>query len=158
MVFDHFDDIQALVLDDLTTTAAENDSRRSPDEPTQKDWGVMGNRLRRYIRKFKSLPMHKILIFATKEDKVTGKLIPNLSGQLSSQLPYFCDVIAYMKIVKGGKRMMYLDGTDTYLAKCRAWWVPKRKWVIKMDDTKFMTRLLKLIAAGPGEQTSGEEE
>lgn len=158
VVFDHFDDIQALVLDDLTTSAAERDSRRTPDEPTQKDWGVMGNRLRRYIRKFKSLPMHKILIFAVKEDKITGKLVPNLSGQLQGQLPYFCDVIAYMRIAKGGKRMLYLDGTDRYLAKCRAWWLPRRKWVVKMDDTKFMTRLLKLIAAGPGDQNDGEEE
>lgn len=158
VVFDHFDDIQGIVLDELTLQGAERDSRRQPDEPQQRDWGIMGNRLRRYIRKFKALPMHKVFILSVGSDKITGQAVPNLKGQLRQDLPYFCDVIAYMRVVKGGRRVLYLDGNDQFLAKCRAWWLPKRKWIVRLDDTTMLTRLFRLIAAGPGAQSNRGEE
>lgn len=148
-VFDHFDDIQAIVLDELTQAASKKDDRRIEDDPAQREYGIMGNRLKRFIRQFKSLPMHKILIFSTGMDRETGKLQPNLIGQLRNQMPYFCDMIFYMRIAKGGKRMLYLDGTDRYLAKCRAWWLPERKIVVPYDDPKFFTNLFAQIVAGP---------
>src|SRR5690606_20354627 len=49
VVFDHFDDIQGLVLDDLTEQAAEKDPRRPIDETQQREWGIMLNRLRRLL-------------------------------------------------------------------------------------------------------------
>lgn len=161
IVFDHFDDIQGLVKDELTELAVEKDPRRIADETQQREWGILGNRLRRYLRKVKSMPMHKILIFATGTDRETGKMIPYLQGSLSQQLPYFCDHIAYMRIDKEGRRIMYLEGTDQYLAKTRAWWLDKKKFIVPPpeEDPKFLTNLFELIAAGPkpGQTRSGKK-
>lgn len=148
VVFDHFDDIQGLVLDDLAEQAAERDERRNPDEYAQREWGIMGNRLRRYLRKFKRLPMHKILIFAAMEDRITGQARPHLAGSLKDDLPYFCDHIAYMRVGKGGRRYIHLDQTDRFWAKTRAWWLLKeeRKQRFDFDDLTMMTKLIELTS------------
>lgn len=157
VVFDHFDDIQGIVLDELTDAAAERDPRRL-DDPAQKDYGIMGNRLRRHIRKYKSLPVHKIMIHATGMDKVSGKAQPNLIGQLRNQLPYFADIIIYMRVSPKGARYIYLDGTDDYVAKCRAWWIKERRIRVPENDPKFLTNFLARIAAGPRKSTrSGDK-
>lgn len=148
VVLDHMDDIQGITLDDLTELAAERDDRRQVDDPSQREYGIMGNRMRRYVRKLKRVPMHKIFICSTREDRETGKKRPNLIGALANQLPYYCDIIAFMRTAKDGRRILYLDDSEKWLAKCRAWWIPK-KHVVTMDDTKFFTTLLRQIAAGP---------
>ena len=154
IVFDHFDDIQGLILDELTEQAAQRDPRRMLDETQQREWGIMLNRLRRIMRKFKALPMHKILIFAAAVNNETGKLEPSLSGKLRNQLPYFCDMIGYLRIGKGGKRILSFDERSTrYLAKCRPWWwtADDRRIIVPdvADDPKFLTHLFESIAAGP---------
>lgn len=152
IVHDHLDDIQQIVLEALGDRSAERDrDRRDPDEIAQKEWGIMGNRMRRYLRKIKLIHMHKILICSEKEDRETGRMQPNLSGALQSQLPYFCDHTAYLRIGKNGKRYLHLEGTDTFYAKTRAWWLTpeQRKLYVPFDDTKSLTKLFALIAAGP---------
>jgi len=148
VVFDHFYDIQGQVLDELTVAGAERDPRRIMDEVQQREWGIMGNRLRRHLRKMKALPMHKVLIFAVGEDRETGKKQPFLQGSLKSQLPYFCDIIMFMRMDKKGRRIVYLDDNPRFLAKCRAWWMPSFRWRFREEDTQFLTHLLALINAG----------
>lgn len=150
VVFDHFDDIQGLVLDELTAIAAAKDDRRLRDDPAQREWGIMGNRLKRVLRNFKSLPMHKILIFSVGEDKITGQARPRLSGQLGDQLPYFTDLIGYMKYAKGNKRGFVLEGSEEESAKNRAWWMKNNRRLLKFDDTQFLTNLFQEVTAGPG--------
>lgn len=153
VVFDHFDDIQGLVLDDLTEQAAQRDTRRMIDETQQREWGIMLNRLRRLIRKYKALPMHKILILSMEEDKVTGRLGPSLSGKLRVQLPYFCDMIGYLHISKRGQRILSFSTNERYVAKCRPWWIEERdrRFMIPdiAEDPSFLTNLFRSIAAGP---------
>lgn len=160
IVLDHLDDIQGLVLDDLTAKVAARDERRMVDDPGQKEYGVMGNRLRRYIRQLKRLPAHKILICSTRPDPDTGQLRPNLVGALRDQLGYFCDEIAFLRIRKDGTRMMHFEPSEKWVAKTRAWWLPRRRFVVKLDDTQFFTRLFRTIAAGPAGATPerGAEE
>src|SRR5262249_40955148 len=116
IVFDHWDDIQSLVLDQLADKALERDSRRDPDLLEQREWGIMGNRLRRYLRKFKRVPMHRILICGEKQDRETGRMMPSLSGALSHQLPYLVDHILYLRIGAKGTRYLHMDPTDGFYA------------------------------------------
>lgn len=155
IVFDHFDDIQGIIMDGLADKAAERDDRREVDELQQKEYGVMGNKLRRYLRKFKKVPMHKILICAEKSEFETGRLRPSLIGALKDQLPYFCDHTMYLRIGKKGVRYLHLDPTDDFYAKTRAWWLPPelRKIRIDFDNTTALTTLFDRIAAGPKRST-----
>lgn len=159
-IFDHFDDIQAIYLEELGIKAHERDSRNLIDEVSQRAFGIMGNGLRRYVRRWKALPLHKILIVSEGMDRDTGKLQPNLIGQLRNQLPYLADLILYMRIDKKGRRVIELDGTSRYLAKCRAWWLPERRLVVPdlADDPKFLTSFLDAVVAGPRKAPSNATE
>jgi hypothetical protein len=154
IIFDHFDDIQGQVLDELTEVAASKDPRRSKDETQQREWGIMLNRLRRLLRKYKALPMHKILIISAGEDKITGRKQPAIQGALGRQLPYFCDMIGYLRVRKGKRILSFDELSDDYLAKCRPWWWTREQKRIVIpdvaDDPKFLTNLFRSIAAGPG--------
>lgn len=160
VVFDHFDDIQAITLDELGERAKDRDDRRDPDEIQQREWGIMRNRLRRYIRKFRRVPMHKILIMGEMEQKDDGRLGPSLLGGLRTDLPYLVDHTIYIRIGKNNKRYIHLDSTDDFYAKTRAWWLPPelRKQVVPFSDTKFLTNLLETIAAGPEGSTRSAQE
>lgn len=147
VVFDHFDDIQSIVLDELNEETVNRDSRRMRDLADQKEWGIMGNRLKRFIRQYKRLPMHKILIFGVSQDRVTGQIVPNLQGQLRSSIGYFCDFLIYMRIGKGGKRYLHFKPRNEFLAKARPWWWTEDRVLVDPTDTKFLTHLFDRIAA-----------
>ncbi len=151
IVFDHFDDIQGLILDGLAARALEKDDRREVDALERSEYGIMGNKLRRYIRKFKRVPKHKILICGATTDNETGRLRPSIVGGLKTQLPGFCDHVMYLRLGTKGKRYLHLDPTEDFYAKTRAWWLPPeaRKIRIAFDDTTALTTLFELIAAGP---------
>ena len=121
-VWDHMDDIQSNILEELGLKGAERDGRRDPDLLEQRDWGKMANQLRRYIRAFKQVSVHKILICGERED-YEGRMRPALQGQLKEQLPYFCDEILYLDVLKNGSRRLYLDPTERFIAKSRAHWM-----------------------------------
>jgi hypothetical protein len=152
---DHFDDIQGIILDALADKAAAKDDRREVDMLEQREYGIMGNKLRRYLRKFKKVPKHKILICGETANFETGRLQPRLVGSMKNELPYFCDHIAYLRIGKKGVRYLHLDPTDTFYAKTRAWWLTpeQRRIRIEEGDHTALTRLFDLIAAGPGGST-----
>jgi hypothetical protein len=154
-VLDHFDDIQAIIIEQLGEKGAAKDDRRDPDVLEMRDWGVMGNKLKRYLRKYKRLPVVKILICGEKEGK-DGRMTPSLMGQLGSSLPYFADHVFYMKMGSKGRRFLCMDPTDAFYAKTRAHWLPPelRKQLVRWDDHTFLTSLLGVIAAGPSGLTS----
>lgn len=161
VVVDHFDDLQAMILEYLGERRKKRDDRKDIDESEQKDWGVMATKMKRVLRNYKTLPMHKILICGETRDNETGRLRPSLQGQLKHALPYFADHTMYLRIGKNGKRFLHLDSTDDFFAKTRAWWLPPELRKIKIDlhDTKTLTTLFELIAAGPkGQHTNGGED
>jgi len=150
-VFDHFDDIQGIILDALADRAAEKDDRREVDQLEQNEYGVMGNKLRRYLRKFKRVPKHKILICSETQDYDTGRMKPHLIGAMKSQLPYYCDHIMYLRIGKRGRRYLHLNSGKDFYAKTRAHWLTPEQRVIRVEkgDHEVLTRFFELIAAGP---------
>ena len=155
IIFDHFDDIQQIILSELGEKAEERDDRRDADSIEMREWGIMGSRLRRYIRKFKSIPMHKILICGEMDDHEEGRVKPSLVGALKSQLPYFVDHMMYLRIAKDGTRYLHLDPGKTFYAKTRAWWLTPEQRKIKVDfqNPTTLTDLFALIAAGPQRAT-----
>jgi hypothetical protein len=162
--FDHFDDIQSIILDELVEAAMEKDDRRD-DTIDRREYGIMGSKLKRYVRKFKAVPMHKILICGAKEDEESGQLKPSLIGALGSALPYLCDHVIYLRVAPNGRRYLHLDSGEkngeAWFAKTRAWWLTdeQKKIRIRREDTTAMTKLFDLIAAGPkGKTTAAEEE
>lgn len=156
IIFDHFDDIQSIIMENLGDKRAAKDSRKDEDEAEQRDYGIMGSKLKRYIRRFKKVDKHKILICAEKEDRDQGRLGPAVIGQMRAALPYFADHTFYLRIGKKNKRYLHLDSTDEFYAKTRAWWLPPelRKQEIPFDDPKFLSHFFALIAAGPQKTSS----
>jgi hypothetical protein len=150
-VFDHWDDMQGIVLDEIVEKAMERDDRRD-DTVEQREYGIMYNKLARYLRKFKALPCHKILICGMKEDFETGKQRPSIIGQMAYKLPYFVDHTLYLRRnEKTGRRYIHLDATEEFYAKTRAhWFTPEqRKIRVDFDNPKTLTELFSLFAAGP---------
>lgn len=155
LVFDHFDDVQGIILDELGDIALEKDERREIDQLEQREWGILRNKLTRYLRKFKQVPIHKILICAEMMDHDTGRMKPHLLGGLKDELPFFVDHTLYYRIGKKGKRYIHLNSSDNWYAKTRARWLTseQRKIYVPEGDTLALTKLFELIAAGP-ESTS----
>lgn len=150
-VYDHFNDIQGIIMDELGERALAKDDRREIDEWQQKEYGIMANKLSRHLRKWKKLPAHKMLLCGEAQDFETGVMRPALIGSMKHQFSYFCDHIAYMRVGKKGVRYLHLDPTDEYFAKTRAWWLAPqwRKMRVELADTTFMTRLIDEIRKGP---------
>lgn len=151
LVFDHFDDVQGIILDELGDLALEKDDRREIDQIEQREWGILRNKLARYVRKFKRVPIHKILICAEMMDHDTGRMKPHLLGGLKDELPFFVDHTLYYRIGKKGRRYIHLNSSDNFYAKTRARWLKpeQRKIYVPEGDTTALTKLFDLIAAGP---------
>ena len=158
LVFDSFDDIQQIILSELAERA--QDARDEPDEIQQREWGIMGNKLRRYLKKMKRLPVVKILIIGEKYMEQEDWMYPSLSGQMRESLPYFCDHVIYLRSNDKGARYMHLDPKPgEYYAKTRARWLSpeERKIRVRLDDFTVFGDLMRKIADGPKSVRSVEK-
>lgn len=67
------------------------------------DWGEIGRRLARLVRDYRDLlihptrPLDVVVMTAMSRQDQNGKSIPYVQGQLSTSLPYFIDVIGYLR-------------------------------------------------------------
>lgn len=150
IVYDHFDDIQAIILDQLAERASA--TREEPDQIEQREYGIMANKLRRYLRKMKRLPMTKILILGERFDEREDMMRPNLIGQMKDQLPYFLDHVMYLRVNDKGQRFLHLNPKPgAYYAKTRARWLTpeQRKIRVDIDNFTLLGDLLRTIAKGP---------
>lgn len=148
--FDHFDDIQQIILGKLSERA--QDAREEPDEITQREWGIMANKLRRYLRKMKKLPMTKVLVMGEKLMEQENWMYPSLQGQMRDALPYFCDHVIYVRMSSKGVRYLHLDPKPgEYYAKTRAWWLTpeERKIRFDLDNHTLLADLIAKIRRGP---------
>jgi hypothetical protein len=151
IVFDHFDDIQGIILDEIVEKGMERDERRD-DTVEQREYGILFNKLARFLRKFKRVPCHKILICGYKEDFETGKLRPSLVGQMAQKLPYFVDHTLFVRASeKTGTRYIHLDPSEDFYAKTRAHWLTKeqRKVKVNFNNVTTLSELFAVFAAGP---------
>lgn len=153
VVLDHFDDIQSIILDKMAEKAS--DTREEPDQIELREYGIMANKLRRYLRKMKSIPVTKILIMGEKMNNDEGWMYPSLIGQMKDQLPYFLDHCIYLRVNDKGVRYLHLNPkAGEFYAKTRArWFTPEeRKIRYDLDNYTLMTDLIEKIRQGPGEK------
>lgn len=153
--WDHFDEMQNIILEKLVEAAMEKDDRRD-DTVELREYGIMFNKLSRLLRKFKRLPCHKILICGEKE-RDDGTIVPSLVGQMLRALPYFVDHTMYMrrsdkKDKQTGEfiRYIHLNPTEIFYAKTRARWLTAEQRKIRVDfnNVNQMSDILELLA-GP---------
>lgn len=127
IILDSLTDIRELCKDHVLET--ENRKRVSDDVPSQQDWGVIAERMKKMIRNFKALESNIILIAReyTYKDDVTGETFvrPAIGGKLEDDLPGMMDITAYMNITRDGERVICFDLTGRYYAKDRTNRFPK---------------------------------
>jgi len=155
VVLDHFDDIQSIILDKLAERASE--TREEPDQIEQREYGIMANKLRRYLRKMKAIPTVKVLIMGERLNEHEGWMYPSLIGQMRDQLPYFLDHCIYLRVNDKGVRYLHLQQkAGEFYAKTRAkWFTPEeRKIRYDLDNYTVLTDLIEKIRSGPGEKST----
>lgn len=159
VVIDDMSSVQDMVMEELQVKAKERDERRELDDATQKEYGVMGNRLRRWLRAIKMIPMHRIIVSAAAPSKDDGQIIPGLVGAMKFKMPHMMDALIYMRHAtdKSGNRVLLLDGTEEYLAKTRAWWLPKKIIIHVGERRATLTDLIAKIAHGPAAKADKKE-
>jgi hypothetical protein len=151
LVMDHFDDIQHIILDQLAEKAS--DTREEPDQIELREYGIMANKLRRYLRKLKKIPVVKILIMGEKFMEQEGWMYPSLVGQMKDQLPYFLDHCIYLRVNDKGVRFLQLNPkSGEFYAKTRARWLSpeERKIRFDLDNYTLLADLMEKIRRGPG--------
>lgn len=149
---DHFDDIQSIILDKLAERAS--DTREEPDQIEQREYGIMANKLRRYLRKMKAIPKVKILIMGERLNEHEGWMYPSLIGQMRDQLPYFLDHCIYLRVNDKGVRYAHLNPkAGEFYAKTRARWLTseERKIRFDLDNYTLLADLIEKIRRGPGD-------
>jgi hypothetical protein len=150
VVLDHFDDIQSIILDKLAERAS--DTREEPDQIEQREYGIMANKLRRYLRKMKQIPAAKILIMGERYNEHEDWMYPSLVGQMKDQLPYFLDHVIYLRVNTKGVRYLHLNPKPgEFYAKTRARWLSpeERKIRFDLDNYTVLADLLTKIRLGP---------
>lgn len=150
VVLDHFDDIQSIILDKLAEKAS--DTRDEPDQIEQREYGIMANKLRRYLRKMKRIPAVKILIMGERWNEENQWMYPSLIGQMRDQLPYFIDHMLYLRVNDKGVRYIHMDPKPgEFYAKTRARWLPaaERKIRFDLDNYTALADLMAKIQRGP---------
>lgn len=103
--------------------------RADPDQLAQPDWGIILVRMRRFMRKFKFLPMHTIFTALSKDDvvaRVGAVKAPAVQGQFAAELPGLVDVVGYLALedTEGGgvERLLLLHSNPRFSVKTRAPW------------------------------------
>lgn len=153
LVLDSFDDIQQIILGNLAEKA--QDGRDEPDEIQQREYGIMFNKTRRYIRKMRRLPFVKILVMGERPNE-DGEMYPSLVGQMRDALPYLCDHVIYLRVNSKGVRYLHLNPKPgEYYAKTRARWLTpeERKIRFDLDNYTLLGDLMRMIAEGPTHRT-----
>lgn len=157
LIHDRFEDIQQIGLEELQEKVVARNSSRDIDAIDKKEWGIIGNRMARYVRKMKTIPQWKIFVCGVMEDRETGALVPQIKGGFKNQLPGLVDHVMFLRIGKNGQRYIHLDPKESeWYAKTRAWWLTPEERKIKVPDPSkdpyFFSTLLAKLAAGPPEK------
>jgi len=116
-----------IVLDSITeisnTLKLEIEKKEGHTMQLQ-NWGELKNTLIKIFRDFRDLPMNVILLaqeaYINDEDKIR-KIVPSLDGKGStSALPYFMDVVGYLKVDVKGNREIRTNNKINLVTKDRS--------------------------------------
>lgn len=110
----------------------EPDKKHDPDIPDLRRWGKSSEQMRRWIRRYRDLPLNFIMVCHATEDKdnMTGLVShkPQLPGKLANEVAGFFDVVVYLYVKqeeiegKGTQtvRKLLTGALEGYVAKDRS--------------------------------------
>ena len=134
IVLDSLTEIQKFNMYEIMRALMAAFPDRDPDVPSMREWGKNLEQIRRFVRRFRDLPMHTVFTALSKEDKdeKTGKITtrPSLSGKLAGEVSAFLDIVGYyyVKTVKEEKedhvRLLLTQRTEKFIAKDRSGKLP----------------------------------
>lgn len=157
VVLDSISEINKMIMTDIMREVVSEDEERDPDVPSIREWGKLGEQMRRMIRRFRDLPMHTIftaLLDESEDKKGRSRRLPLLNGKFKKEVVGFMDIslFVYAKHVRvnaNGEpdpdadealhRFVLSSSTDEYVCKDRSNRLPE----IMLDPT--MTKLHALI-------------
>lgn len=106
---------------------AEPEKGWDPDIPDVRRWGKNIEQIRKWVRKYRDLPINVIMTAHERIDKdnMTGQVLhmPQLSGKLSFEVAGFFDIVSYLYVkTEEGKpvRKLLSGGFEGYVAKDRS--------------------------------------
>lgn len=143
VVLDSLSEINKMVMNDIMRAVVEEDDERDPDVPSIREWGKLGEQMRRIVRRFRDLDTH--VIFTCLTDETTDKrgkktMYPMLNGKLKKEVAGFMDIVVFMyaKLVRvnaqgeidpdadeAKHRFVLSSGTDEYVCKDRSARLPE---------------------------------
>jgi hypothetical protein len=98
VVIDSLSEMQKRAVDNIAGSA----------QMKTQDWGTLLRKMEGMVRAFRDLTMHPshpittvVFVCGTKAESETGRLRPNLQGQMGTTLPYYVDVVTYLANVPG---------------------------------------------------------
>lgn len=106
---------------------AEPDKGWDPDIPDVRRWGKNIEQIRKWVRKYRDLPINVIMTCHEQEEKdqMTGAINhkPQLSGKLSNEVAGFFDVVTYLYVKSEDGvpvRKLLTGAIEGYVAKDRS--------------------------------------
>jgi hypothetical protein len=93
---------QTVVLDSITEVQRKCKANLKGTEAMQiQDWGVLLVRMDDLIRKYRDLilidPNVRCVLFVAETKMINGKWRPKMQGQIAGDMPYWVDIVGYLK-------------------------------------------------------------
>ncbi len=118
---------KTVILDSITeiSNIVKSEIEKKEGHTMQlQDWGKLKSDLINIFRKFRDLPMNVVLLaqeaYITDEDKIR-KIVPSLDGKgATSALPYFMDIVGYIKVDVKGNSVMRTNNKINLVTKDRS--------------------------------------
>jgi hypothetical protein len=97
-------ELQKINMDWVMVNTLKAHPDRDPDVPGLHDWGASTNRMRKYLRLFRDLPMNFILLChetSERDNKGVQWKRPDLPGKMSNQVAGLFDQVMYLYTKEG---------------------------------------------------------
>lgn len=144
IVLDSITDIRDLCKDHVLETQRRN--RVSEETPSQQDWQVITERMRKMVRNFRNLSSNVIYVAREydSKDEETGaeRVKPAVGGKFENDFPGLMNIVAYYNVNSDGDRILCFDLRGKYYAKDRTNQFPKTlKNPTWLDFEKYLPAL-----------------
>lgn len=127
VIIDSLTEIQKMSMDRIMRRLVEENEDRDADVPGVREWNINIEQTRKYVRKFRDLPMNTIFTALEHSEKNmrTGaiKRKPSLSGKVKDEVAAFLDIVVYLYTKEVGEnnvRLLLTGNTEDTVAKDRS--------------------------------------
>lgn len=125
LFYDGLTEIQLLMRDEIMASKSKNS--KDYGVFTKRDWGILGDRMRAFVRMIRNLP-YDVYVSALADwqyDEESGRnvMAPLIKGGLQKEVPGYFNLVGYAykrqdeNSEDGVSRYVLVDGDDRYIAK-----------------------------------------